>query len=352
MAFVIAIIVIAGVLLLAGNVWFVWRVLRPLNRLATQAQTLASGDFAAFDEACGGIRDIDALRRAMAGMVHHVRRAQQQSRAYADSLSVGQETERARVARELHDDTVQSLIAIAQSIDLTRAWITTQPEQAIAMLDASRKQTIDAVENLRNLIGDLRPPALDELGLVAALNLLAEKTHDVDVQVTVNGRVNRMDEQYELALFRVAQEAIHNASRHGNATSVTVTVNCVETGVNLTIHDNGRGFTVPDDLTELAAQKHFGLLGIYERISHLDGQFSIKSGAGKGTTISVFLPKNDITQPAHTVRDPVCTALIEPHTAYGHTVYQGETYYFCCPVCQGAFKQNPDLYLEPASENT
>ena len=348
MALFVTMIGIAGLLLLAGNVWFVWRVLRPLNRLAMQAQTLASGDFTAFDESCGGIRDIEALRRAMSGMVSHVRRAQQQSRAYADSLAIGQETERARVARELHDDTVQSLVAIAQSIDLTRAWISTQPEQAITLLDASRKQTIDAVDSLRNLIADLRPPALDELGLVAALNLLAEKTHDVDVQVEVNGRVNRMDEQYELALFRVAQEAIHNAERHGSATRVKINVHCIETGVKLTVQDDGRGFTVPDDLTELAAEKHFGLLGIYERITHLDGQFSIKSGAGTGTTIAVFLPKNGATQPAQTVRDPVCSALIEPHAAYGHTQFQGETYYFCCPVCQGAFKKNPDLYLTNA----
>ncbi|MEQ8676141.1 MAG: histidine kinase [Aggregatilineales bacterium] len=351
MALFVTMIVIAGLLLLAGNVWFVWRVLRPLNRLAAQAQTLASGNFEAFDESCGGIRDIEALRRAMSGMVSHVRRAQQQSRAYADSLAIGQETERARVARELHDDTVQSLIAIAQSIDLTRAWISTQPEQAITLLDASRKQTIDAVDGLRNLIADLRPPALDELGLIPALYLLAEKTQSVDVQVAVNGRVNRMDEGYELALFRVAQEAIHNAERHGAAKQVKISVDCIDSGVKLTVQDDGRGFTVPDDLTELATEKHFGLLGIYERITHLDGQFSIKSGA-TGTTIDVFLPKNGATQPAQTVRDPVCSALIEPHAAYGHTEFQGETYYFCCPVCQGAFQKNPDLYLEPANENT
>src|SRR5690348_16762664 len=100
------------------NLWLVTRVLRPLRKLAAQANRLTEGDFTALKEPCGGIREIDALRRSLFAMVGHVRRIQEQKRQYADAITGVQEAERTRIARELHDDTVQSFIGIAQSIDL------------------------------------------------------------------------------------------------------------------------------------------------------------------------------------------------------------------------------------------
>src|SRR5687768_10087840 len=101
-------------LLAGGNIWFYLRVMRPLQQLAARASQIASGDFTALEQTYSGVPEIDTLRKAMNAMVGHVRRAQAQERTYIAALTNGQEEERARIARELHDDTVQSLIAIAQ----------------------------------------------------------------------------------------------------------------------------------------------------------------------------------------------------------------------------------------------
>ena len=334
-----------GVLLIT-NIWLIVRVLHPLRRLTNQLVGLTEGDLAALQQPCGGIREIEALRRSMDGMVGHVRRAQEQSRTYADVLTNGQEAERARIARELHDDTTQSLIAISQSIDLARNWITSNPARASEILQAARQQAVETIEALRCLIADLRPPALEELGLVAALEMQADKTNDLSVSVKVEGVERRLGETHELVLFRCAQEALTNTRRHGQATQVDITVAYRPEGTYLMVNDNGSGFEIPTHLNDLAINGHYGLLGIQERIQHLNGAISISSDRGNGTTLQVCLPNELYQQPPHVVRDPVCSAVIEPHQAYGSAEHKGERYYFCCPVCQGAFQRDPETYLQ------
>jgi YHS domain-containing protein len=84
-----------------------------------------------------------------------------------------------------------------------------------------------------------------------------------------------------------------------------------------------------------------------ERVANLNGTLAIVSEPGQGTEIRVDVPLQQIEQPATSVRDPVCGAIIEPDKAYGSVEHDGQRYYFCCPVCQGAFRQNPNLYLAP-----
>jgi signal transduction histidine kinase/YHS domain-containing protein len=333
-----------GILVLS-NAWYWLRVIRPLRQLTLKATDLASGNLEALENPCGGISEIDSLRRSMAGMVGHVRRAQEQTHTYADVLTQAQEAERARLARELHDDTIQSLVAVAQGIDLCRSWLETAPEKVPDNLRATRKQVVDTVNGLRNLIGDLRPPALAELGLVAALQLEAERSGDMAVTVTVDGTVHRLDEVRELALFRCAQQALNNARLHGNATQATVLVSYGSHDTSVSITDNGRGFAVPDSLDDLAERRHYGLLGIHERVQSLHGEAHITSSPDRGTSVTIRVPQDRSDQPDHTVRDPVCSAYIEPQQAYGSVDYKGERYYFCCPVCQGAFQKNPEMYL-------
>lgn len=118
--------------------------------------------------------EIDLLRRAMLAMTGHVQRAQEQSRAYTGALVHGQEMERQRLAHELHDDTVQALIAIGHSLDLARSAVQTNPASANDLLAATRAAAAQTAADLRDRIADLRPPALDELGLAAALRMLAD----------------------------------------------------------------------------------------------------------------------------------------------------------------------------------
>ena len=335
----------SGLLLVVSNLWFFFRVLRPLKRLSLSAEQISQGNINSLEYPGGGIAEIRALRRAMAAMAGHVRRSQEQSRAYADQLADGQEVERKRLAHELHDDTLQALIVINQSIDLATTWMQRDPERARQMLQSAREQVVRTATSLRNLIGDLRPPALEELGLVAALEMEAEKMPELPVSIGVTGVQRRLSEVQELALFRAAQEVLHNAQRHSQAAKVELTVGYQPEGVSLSVADDGCGFALPAHLSDLVQQRHYGLIGLEERIHTLGGKVTINSAVGMGTTVEVFLPSSEVSQPDQRVRDPVCSALLEPQQAYGSATYGGETYYFCCPVCQGAFQKDPLLYL-------
>ncbi len=343
---------VGGAVFLASNIWFFVRVLRPIQRLSLQASQLSHGELDSFDRQCGGISEIQTLRRAMSGMVGHVRRAQEQSRAYAEQLADGQENERKRIARELHDDAVQSTIAVTQGIDMAKNWVKTEPDRAVQMLQSVREQAVEIVTGLRNLIGDLRPPALEELGLIPALKMQLDTVKQAEVKLTTSGEPRRLAEAQELALFRVVQEALRNITRHSQANHIQVAVDYQPHGISLQIQDDGCGFRLPPHLGDMALQHHYGLVGIQERVNSLDGRFRIESQIGQGTTLNVYLPTTAQNQPDDRVRDPVCSALIEPQQAYGSVIYQDKTYYFCCPVCQGAFQKDPDVYLDHLQPKT
>jgi signal transduction histidine kinase/YHS domain-containing protein len=339
------VVLILLALLIASHLWFYLRVLRPLKRLSGQAEQLTAGQLDSFNRECGGVKEIRQLQRAMAGMVGHLRRDQDHICAYTDTLTDGLELERKRIARELHDDAVQSVIAVIQSIDLTKTWLESDPERAKQMMQMAREQATGIVTSLRQLIGGLRPPALEELGLVSALEMLIADVQTPKVSLSVSGAVRRLDEAHELTLFRIAQEGLNNTIKHGEASRLTIQLTYHIDAVELRLSDDGRGFVAPSDLRAFTEKRHYGLLGVQERVSALDGTFDITSGAGQGTVLLIRLPLGENVQPDHLVRDPVCSGLIEPQTAYGSTVYQGETYYFCCPVCQGAFQREPARYV-------
>jgi two-component system sensor histidine kinase UhpB len=340
---------VGGAVFVASHVWFFVRVLRPIQQLSLQATQLSQGELDSFERQCGGIPEIRDLRRAMSGMVGHVRRAQEQSRAYAEQLADGQEHERKRIARELHDDAIQAMIAITQSIDMAKTWVKNDPDRAVQMLQLAREQAVESVTGLRNLIGDLRPPALEELGLIPALEMQLERIQQTEVQLTTRGDPRRLGETRELTLFRAAQEALRNSLRHGEARHIQIMVDYQPQGVSLQIHDDGHGFRPPAQLGDLAFQKHYGLLGIQERVSSLGGSLQVDSQIGKGAILTVFLPSTIQNQPDDRARDPVCSALIEPQQAYGSVKHQGIMYYFCCPVCQGAFQKDPDTYTQSST---
>jgi signal transduction histidine kinase/YHS domain-containing protein len=295
----------------------------------------------------GGIPEIRELQRAMSGMVGHVRRAQLQSRVYAEQLADGQEKERQRIARELHDEAVQATIAIAQALDMSMGWLYSKPERAEQMLQLAREQALGLVSQLRNLISGLRPPALEELGLMAALEMQIGDYPAQQITLTASGEARHLPEAHALTLFRVAQEALRNVIRHSQATHTHIEVQYQPQGIVLRIEDDGCGFHPPSHLGDLAFQKHYGLLGIQERVNSLGGGFKLESQIGKGTTLHVYLPTQDTSTPDPHVRDPVCNALIVPQQAYGTVVYGEQAYYFCCPVCQGTFEHYPSSYAQP-----
>jgi signal transduction histidine kinase len=200
------------------------------------------------------------------------------------------EGERRRWARELHDETLQSLSALR--IGLSTAGRSERPDALPQAVRQAIDQLEDAIANLRALITDLRPAALDELGVHAALEGLAERStrHGLEVDVSVElayehgSASSRHAPELETALYRIVQEALTNATKHGGAKRAVVEIHERETTVHLSVRDDGGGFD-PEAETD-----GFGLLGMRERVDLLGGDISIESTPGQGATVTARLP--------------------------------------------------------------
>lgn len=269
--------------------WFGGReIVRPLQQLTRQATALGAGEFGRIDEPVGGIAEIRQLQSELQAMARRVAMAQSSLRTYAGAVTQGQEEERRRLARELHDDTVQSLIALSQRIQLAQMTPEAPPE-----LEKLRQMTLQIINDVRRLMQALRPSYLEDLGLLPTLEILLadmEASHDLETRLTVGGEARRLPAEAELVFYRVAQEALTNVVRHAQATYVVVHVRFLAEVTTLTIQDDGNGFTPPTTQSAFAEQGHFGLLGIYERAELLGAQATVSSSPDVGTTVAIVLP--------------------------------------------------------------
>jgi signal transduction histidine kinase len=218
-------------------------------------------------------------------------------RFYVQSITRAQEEERKRIARELHDDTIQALIALSRRLDFL-ANATAGREQGIGQsmieqIGELRGQLDRIIEGVRRFSRDLRPSILDDLGLLAALESLVFAMTERDGILTefeVVGDRRRLAPDVELTLFRITQEALSNVRKHAQATHVTLTVAFTSSCVEITVQDNGRGF-VPHALTDdLAVTGKLGLVGMQERTRLLEGTLSIQSQPDVGTRVLVQVP--------------------------------------------------------------
>jgi two-component system sensor histidine kinase DegS len=161
-----------------------------------------------------------------------------------------------------------------------------------AHIEELLQQTNSIIEGLRRLSQDLRPAALDRLGLLPALKRLASdvKAHSgIATEVKVIGAERRLPAEVELVLFRIAQEALRNTWKHAQATSADITVEFAGGRTKLTVSDNGRGFNVRQVMDGRDRGK-LGLAGMMERAKLLGGTLSVSSESGKGTTLTAELP--------------------------------------------------------------
>jgi len=205
-------------------------------------------------------------------------------RALHRSVEV-QEDERKRLARELHDEIGQALTSILIQLK------TVQEEKNVNMIiqriDNLRQLTSQTIEELRRLAMDLRPAALDNLGIVAALRWYTRQCSErtgVEIQFSEPDYLDRLPSQIELILYRVAQEGLNNAIRHGKANRIELGLEIDSTTVRMVISDNGTGFRRNERYSGL------GLVGIRERVELLQGQFSLNSSPGSGTHLFITIP--------------------------------------------------------------
>lgn len=203
-----------------------------------------------------------------------------------------QESERQRIARELHDETGQALTAIGLGLrGLTGSLRSSNTESTKQNLHQLELLTTHSLDELQRLIADLRPSHLDDLGLSSALrwyaNTLQERVK-LDVHVEIRGEERPVASPVKIALFRIAQEALTNVVKHAQAKNAQVFLSYAEESVHIRVTDNGRGFDMGS--TGSAKRVSWGLKGMEERTSLLGGRFKVHSRPGEGTTIEVSIP--------------------------------------------------------------
>lgn len=214
-------------------------------------------------------------------------------RFYVQQITRAQEAERKRVARELHDETIQNLIVLSRRLERLKfidAGLVDTVFQNIEELQALTDQVITGV---RRFSQDLRPSILDDLGLVPALEAFTSdltEREGIKATLAVVGALRRLSPDSELTLFRIAQEALNNVKRHAEATNVWITVEFAEGTVHMTIQDDGKGFRAPTHTGDLAVSGKLGLIGMYERARLLGGTLAVQSEPGQGTIVRVGIP--------------------------------------------------------------
>lgn len=283
-------VIVPAFILALIAVWFgAKQIVQPLQRLESKAAALAWGDFNAINESVGGISEVKHLQSELTEMSRKVRAAQEGLHDYIGAITAAQEEERMRLARELHDDTIQAVIALKQRVQLAHKSIKGDGgHKILTELEALAEETI---KNLRRLTRALRPIYLEDLGLVTALEMLARETsrdHPLQVDFHRSGLERRLPREVELAFYRIAQEALNNIVRHANAKLAALRIQFNDE-IRLEVTDDGTGFIVPKSPTDFVPKGHFGLLGMHERADLIGALLEVRSEPGHGTRVSLSL---------------------------------------------------------------
>jgi signal transduction histidine kinase len=236
-------------------------------------------------------RRIDALREAQ---LEERRRLEAVREELLHRTVKAQEAERQRIARELHDETGQSLTALGMGLRGLSQTIPTNSERAVQQAQHLEKMAVHSLQDLQRLVTGLHPPQLDDLGLMAALRWYAgEVTRNYGLPVTLNGVENglKLTPDERVVFFRIAQEAITNIIRHADATQASILLESSVQGVRLVIEDNGKGFNVGGVLDQGSLSPHWGLLGMIERAALVGGTCKITSSVGQGTCVEVSVAR-------------------------------------------------------------
>ncbi|MEN6408542.1 MAG: histidine kinase, partial [Anaerolineaceae bacterium] len=213
---------------------------------------------------------------------------------YAIQILNTQEEERKRLSRELHDETVQEIVGLAQRIDLSRNEMIRDPSAARRRLDEVYNLAQKTLVDVRRMSHDLKPSVLEDLGLSAAVQVCCDELTDslpaTDVRCHITGEEYRLSPEVELTVYRIAQEAMTNIRKHARSASrVNIYLEYSPHAVLLTVEDNGPGFDCAD-LGALVIQGHLGLEGMQERAQLFGGKLYIQTQCGEGTRVMLTMP--------------------------------------------------------------
>ncbi|HEX7091926.1 MAG TPA: sensor histidine kinase [Longimicrobiales bacterium] len=285
---IVPMVLVGAAASVAVNAVLVRFALDPLHTLEHTARRIAAGDMdARVPESRLADRDLSGVIRVLNEMLDHLAAHRQRLRAITARALEAAEEERKRLAQELYSDTAQSLSELMIRLRLARA--RSDAAAGDAALDEVREGLAAAIERLRRYASDLRPPALDMLGLVPAVEAYARSlagSVGLEVQVRTEPVAGLLAPEAELALYRIIQEALSNAARHSGADRVEVRIERDGGRVVATVEDKGRGF----DLAEAERAGAIGLLGMEERAAWVGGRVRVESEPGRGTRVEIEMP--------------------------------------------------------------
>ncbi|MBG9735076.1 sensor histidine kinase [Paenibacillus alvei] len=211
-------------------------------------------------------------------------------------IILAQEEERKRIAREIHDGPAQSLANLVLRTEIVERMLNKQEFEMVQNEIVDLKSQVRfGLEEIRKVIFNLRPMALDDLGLVPTLRKFIhdyEDKHRIKTAFEVRGQERRLRSAMEAAIYRLVQEAFTNAAKHAHPSFVTCELTYDEEEVRLIVRDNGFGFKVESLEEKSKEHAHFGLLGMQERVELLEGRMEIHSAENRGTRIMIQIPTN------------------------------------------------------------
>ncbi|MES2209337.1 MAG: sensor histidine kinase [Chloroflexota bacterium] len=292
-------------------------VVKPTEELTMAAERMAGGDLAspvavqAEDEIGQLAGALEVMRERLGEAYQAVEETNREleKRVAERTARLGQllqrtisaqEDERQRLARELHDETAQTLTALSIAVDRIRDSLPDAPPRIREQVQLAREMAARLLAETRRLMLGLRPMLLDDLGLLPAIRWLCESNlAELDVVATVEGDpgAERLPAHIEGALFRIVQEAISNIAHHARAQRVQVRLVRTADRVTVEIVDDGRGFETQALDRGPAQLEHMGLIGMRERVALLGGSLEIISSPGRGTRLLVDVPLSGLTVP-------------------------------------------------------
>ncbi len=284
MTLAVIVVLALAVLVLAAALARLRRRFAPLERLIEEMEKVDLGRPGPLPASIDGIGETEEVERIELAFLRMMRRLEVERRRAGSAALRAQEEERARIARDLHDEVNQSLTGLLLRLEAVREAAPPELEGELAETKALANQ---AMRELLSLARQLRPTALDDLGLAAAIAGQVEQLGrgEVDAAFTSEGDLSELGDDAQLVVYRVAQEALSNAGRHSGASRVDVQLGQREDGgVALEVTDDGRGFAFDE------AEGGLGIAGMRERALLIGGELTIESRPGRGTTVRLTVP--------------------------------------------------------------
>lgn len=289
----LAILLMAIALTVAVNIWLLQRRFAPLERVIQDMEKVdLSRPRSKLPPTLDGRGEIEEVERIELAFLRMLDRLEAERRRTSSAALRAQEEERSRVARELHDEVNQALTGVLLHLEAARGKAPAELQGELAETKALANQ---AMEELLSLARQLRPTALDDLGLKAAV---AGHVRDygmhtgIDASFEATGDLADLPDDVQLVIYRVVQESLSNAAQHAGASSVAVRLSCSGDQVELAVADDGRGFSFDD------ADRGLGLTGMRERALLVGGELAVESRPGRGTMIRLTAPVESVRAPA------------------------------------------------------